>query len=86
MQLSDNFFDCLVMLAESNTLISPAFMSLYDKSYATSIPEISKKRPRTDSITSITSFKSIALSDILDELDESHGFVPVFSAQSDIQW
>jgi len=74
------------MLAESNTLISPAFMSLYDKSYATSIPEISKKRPRTDSITSITSFKSIALSDILDELDESHGFVPVFSAQSDIQW
>ena len=74
------------MLESTTTLLTPAFMSLYDKSYATSIPEISKKRPRTDSITSITSFKSIALSDILDELDESHGFVPVFSTQSDIQW
>ena len=74
------------MMLENTTLLTPAFMSTYDKSYAANYPEISKKRPRTDSITSITSFKSIALSDILDELDESHGFVPVFSTQSEIQW
>ena len=74
------------MLESTTTVLTPAFMSVYDKSYAANVPEFLKKRPRTDSITSMTSFKSIALSDILDELDETHGYVPVFSAQSEIQW